>query len=533
MDKGKQSRSFQDSVDFLVLGSGISGLYLAYLLSDFGSVLLVTKGDAFESNTYYAQGGVASVLNDADTFQSHISDTLSAGAGLCDLNAVEILVNEGPMHIQRLLDLGARFMRDSAGDLDLRREGGHSQKRIVHATDFTGKEIEEVLLKAVYKKGIPILEHHSAVELITPGDLVTCSISFRQEKRCYGAYLYNRKTWEVFPVQAGATILATGGAGQVYQHTTNSSVATGDGVALASRAGAQIMNMEFYQFHPTTFYQEGTNHGKVFLLTEALRGQGAVIRNNKKYAFLKDHDERAELAPRDIVARAIDIELKRSGLKHVWLDATNIPKKNLQRDFPNVYTHLKKEGINLALDLVPTVPAAHYMCGGVKADLWGCTNVTSLYAVGEVACTGVHGGNRLASNSLLEGLVFADRIAKHLNRKRIKCQNMKIRGWLKEGLVNTDEWILVQHNFEEIQKIMWNYVGITRSQKRLERAYSRIQLLRQEIEDYYRRTFIQNKILELRNLSLISHLITASALSRKQSRGLHYNADYPLSTHSL
>ena len=520
-------------VDFLVLGSGLSGLYLAYLLADLGAVLLVTKDKLSESNTYYAQGGIASVIQDTDSFQSHIADTLETGCGLCNVEAVEILVKEGPGHIQKLLDMGAPFVRQASGHLDLRREGGHSRERIVHAADFTGREIELLLIKAVQKKNVRILEHHSAVELISPYHLEDSPNPSEEEPECFGAYIYSRKSWEVSIVQSKACILATGGAGQVYLHTTNPSVATGDGIALAYRAGAKIANMEFYQFHPTSLYSQ--KNEQAFLLTEALRGQGAILRDAKGRPFLKSYDPRAELAPRDIVARAIDTELKQSGANHLWLDIRHLPREELERDFPNVYTELAKRKIDLSQDWVPVVPAAHYMCGGVFTDLWGQTNVRGLYALGEVACTGVHGGNRLASNSLLESLVFASRIAQNLKEKLLNPLNPwdqrksppRPRQWQKEHLDDPREWIMVQHNLEEIRKTMWNYVGILRSERRLKRAQKRIQLLCNEIEEYYRHTFIQNKILELRNLALTAQLIVESALKRKESCGLHYNIDHP------
>ncbi len=519
-------------VDFLVIGSGVSGLYLAYLLSELGEVLIVTKDQAFKSNTYYAQGGIASVLKSTDSFESHIEDTLKAGAGLCNLEAVNILVREGPKHIHKLLQLGAEFVLNDTGSLDLRREGGHSQARVVHAADFTGREIERVLLAAVRSKAnLHILEHHSVVELITHYHLETNSVdkqikSSKKHPHCFGAYVYNRKSWEISIIQARATILATGGAGQVYLHSTNPSLSTGDGVALAYRAGAEIANMEFYQFHPTALYTNQKQE-QVFLLTETLRGHGALLRDNKGKTFLERYDKRSELAPRDIVAQAIDTELKRSGTQHVWLDATHLSQSDLQKKFPNVYCHLKSKGIDMSQEWVPVVPAAHYMCGGVHTDLWGKTNIRHLYALGEVACSGVHGSNRLASNSLLEGLVFAWRITEDLKRNNNQLEEVALRKWQKEDLSNPQEWVMVQHNFEEIQKTMWDYVGILRSNERLERAQSRIHLLREEIEDYYRRTVVQNKILELRNLALTAHLIVQSAILRKESRGLHHNINYP------
>ena len=525
----------QQKVDFLIIGSGISGLYLAWLLADDFNVLIVTKEQAFESNTHYAQGGIASVIPNnnitegpnSDSFQKHIDDTILAGAGLCLAEAVSILVEEGPSHIKKLQELGAQFVQDDIGELNLRREGGHSANRIVHASDFTGREIEKVLLQAVYQKGIRILEQHSAVELITQHHLKVVPNTQQTKTNCFGAYIYDRKSWEIFPIYAQATILATGGAGQVYYHNTNPMVATGDGIALAYRAGAEIANMEFYQFHPTTFYHEKQNNNS-FLLTEALRGHGAFLRNQKGERFLVNYDSRRELASRDIISRAIDTELKRSGARHLWLDATHLPSKELKTDFPTIYKYLKNKNYDLHKDWIPIVPAAHYMCGGIYTNLHGQSTINYLYALGETACSGVHGGNRLASNSLLEGLVFAARIAQNL--KEISPQektNIKAKPWQKQNLHNPDEWIMVRHNFEEIQKIMWNYVGIVRSNQRLLRAQERLKFLQQEIEDYYRRIFVQNKILELRNLTLVACLIVESALKRKESRGLHYNIDYP------
>ena len=516
--------------DFLIIGSGISGLYLSSLLSEFGAVTVVTKDKITESNTYYAQGGIASVMRNVDSFESHIKDTINAGSGLCNIKAVELMVREGPSHIQKLMAMGTSFVRKASGDLDLHKESGHSQRRIVHSTDVTGKEIEESLVNAARKKNITILEHTSAVELLGSHHLENNIENNRTSKYCFGAYIYSRKTWDIIPIRAKATILATGGAGQVYLHSTNPSVATGDGIALAYRLGAKIANMEFYQFHPTTFYNP--KNGRSFLLSEALRGEGGIIRNSKAIPFLKDYDPRGELATRDIVARAIDKELKESGAKHAYLDMTHLSKQRLKTKFPNIYNSLLNENIDISKDLVPIVPAAHYMCGGVFTDLWGQTNIAGLYALGETACTGVHGGNRLASNSLLESLVFASQIAKKLKDEvpSYSDKKLKIKAWKKENLSSPQEWIVIRHNLEEIKRIMWNYIGIHRSNHRLKLAQKHIRLLLTEIENYYQRSHVQNKILELRNLSLVASLIIDSALSRKESRGLHYNSDYPINS---
>lgn len=511
--------------DFLILGSGITGLYTAYQLADLGSVIIVTKSDLVESNTAYAQGGIASVLDQTDSFENHIQDTLDAGAGLCDPEAVRVLVTEGPDHIRKLIELGAHFERQPSGELDLHREGGHSHNRIVHAADLTGKEVELVLVDAVKKKNVQILEHHTAIELITQYHLQDQLKPDTAPPTCFGAYVYNRKSWGISVIRAHSTILATGGAGHVYLHNTNPEVATGDGIALAYKAGAVINNMEFYQFHPTCLYDPGR---RSFLITEALRGYGAKLLNYEMQPFMHNYDQRLELAPRDIVARAIDAEMKKTGATNVWLDISNRSTDELIEKFPNIYATCLSRGIDISKQPIPVVPAAHYMCGGVETDLLGRTRLQGLYAAGEVASTGVHGGNRLASNSLLEGLVFGSRIVEDIKNKKNSNQPIsKVKPWNKEGLENPEEWILVQHNYTEIQKIMWNYVGIVRSNLRLDRALRRIDLLYDEVMDFYKRTVIQNKILELRNLTLVAKLIILSAKHRKESRGLHYSTDYP------
>ena len=516
--------------DYLIIGSGVAGLYLALQLSEYGQVTIVTKGETQESNTYWAQGGVASVLSDTDSFDSHIQDTLDAGAGLCDIEAVQVLVREGPDHVRRLMELGANFEQDEDGHLDLGREGGHSANRIVHAADMTGREIQEALERAVAERDIKVMDRTVGVELITRYHLMDPAAPSRGEPTCYGAYLYDRNTWEIFAIRAKATVLATGGAGQVYRHNTNPSVATGDGVALGYLAGAVVSNMEFYQFHPTSLYTEEVED-RAFLISEALRGHGATLHGPDGEPFMHRYDERKELAPRDIVARAIDAELKRTGARHVWLDATRFSREELQTKFPTIFDHCLSKGIDISKQRIPVVPAAHYMCGGVRTDLDGRTNLMGLFAVGEVACTGVHGGNRLASNSLLEGLVFSARIAAYLGRGTgaglSRADFPAIREWKKEGLDNAEEWILVRYDYHEIRDIMWNYVGIVRSNLRLHRALRRINLLYDEIRDFYNRTNIQNKILELRNLCLVARLIILSALGRQESRGLHFTTDYP------
>ena len=510
--------------DFLVIGSGIAGLYSAYLLSDIGNVVIVTKGSLTDSSTSFAQGGIASVIEAEDSFESHIQDTLIAGAGLCDFDAVSTMVTEGPDHIRKLIDLGVNFARDKDGNLELGREGGHSVNRIVHAADFTGQEIELLLEKTVRERNVKILENTSVVDLITRYHLTEGNPG-EEKPRCFGAYVYDRSTWNINIIRSRYTILAAGGAGQVYLHNTNPSVSTGDGIAVAYRAGAGICNLEFYQFHPTALYSPGY---PTFLITEALRGYGAVLKDQDGKQFMDHYDARKELAPRDIVARAIDAELKKSGTSHVYLDVRHKPERELKIKFPNIYETCRQRGIDITQSMIPVVPAAHYMCGGVKTDLDGQTDLEDLFAVGEVACTGVHGGNRLASNSLLEGLVFPGRIKRFIQEKGMKkdFDKPEIRPWINEGLHLTEEWVLVQHNFDNIRQVMWDYVGIVRSNLRLDRALRRINLLYDEINDFYKRAVIQNKVLELRNLALVARLIILSAISRHESRGLHYNTDY-------
>ncbi|MDP4198866.1 MAG: L-aspartate oxidase [Bacteroidota bacterium] len=518
--------------DVLVLGSGSAGLFFALTIAEHSSfrVLIITKKERSESNTNYAQGGIASVESEEDSLEAHIQDTLIAGAGLCHQDAVDVLVREGPDRVNDLIELGASFTRSRGGKLHLGREGGHSANRIVHAKDLTGRELERALLTAVQEKqNIKIIENHYAVELLTDHQRVGRKGS-PKTVNCYGAYVLDEVTGKVEIVRAKRGVMvATGGAGQVYLHTTNPAIATGDGIAMARRAGARIGNMEFIQFHPTTLFLPGAHS---FLISEAVRGAGGILRNQAGERFMEHYDPaRKELAPRDIVARAIDAELKRRGDDFVYLDVSQLAAKAIRQEFPNIYRQCKEHGIDIAKQPIPVVPAAHYTCGGIVTDLNGRTNINRLYAAGEASMTGVHGANRLASNSLLEALVFSRRAAMDLLASSIserdKAMSIELMPWDESGTENAEEWIYVSHDLREVQQIMWDYVGIVRSNYRLERALRRIQLIRREIEDYYRRTKVTVGLLELRNVAEIALLIVRSAMRRKESRGLHYTTDFP------
>ncbi len=509
--------------DFLVIGSGGAGLTAAIKAARHGTVCIVTKDVISEANTSYAQGGIASVVSQADSFDNHVKDTLTAGAGLCNREAVEMIVKEGPGVIRKLIEMGALFTREN-GTLHLGREGGHSQNRIVHAADTTGKEIERVLVnKAKTDPNIKVLEHHFALELLTEHHLGK-NVTRYDRIRCFGAYVLNSKTNKVLRILAKTTILATGGTGQVYLHTTNPEVATGDGIAMAYRAKARIANMEFIQFHPTSLCIPESDS---FLISEAVRGHGAILRNSEGEAFMEQYDERKELAPRDIVARSIDDQLKKRGDDCVFLDLTHLDAEETTETFPHIHKTCLKYGIDFTKNRIPVVPAAHYNCGGVVTDLNGQTSIKGLFACGEVACTGVHGANRLASNSLLEALVFADRVvdkaSRHLDELHFKRE---IPEWDESNTENPSEWVLISHNKQELQRIMWNYVGIVRSDLRLERAMRRIRLLDEEVEEFYHRTKVSAPLCELRNLIGVAFLIIRSAMMRKESRGLHYTTDY-------
>ncbi len=509
--------------DYVILGSGIAGLTVALNVAEKGSVAVITKKNRAESNTNYAQGGIASVTSDEDSFDLHVRDTLEAGAGLCNEAVVRGIVEEGPARIRELIELGMSFSeRENGGghELDLGKEGGHSKRRILHAKDITGREIERALLAALARHpSVAIFENHAAIDLITRRKL-----GLPGENRCVGVYVLDCRTGEVETVAAGHVLLATGGCGKVYLYTTNPSIATGDGVAMAYRAGVPVANMEFIQFHPTCLFHP---KAQSFLISEAVRGEGGVLKNGAGKAFMDGVHPLKSLAPRDIVARAIDAEIKRSGAECVYLDITHQSREFLQNRFPAIYAKCLEFGIDMATQPIPVVPGAHYQCGGVITTPEGRTELPGLWAVGEVACTGLHGANRLASNSLLEALVVAHRAADVVKVEKFPALEKEIPSWQSGSAQDPDELVVIYHNWREIRQLMWDYVGIVRTTKRLERAASRLESLREEVQDYYWNYKMSCDLIELRNLVLVASLIVRSALQRHESRGLHFTLNYP------
>ena len=524
--------------DVLIIGSGLAGMSLALRLANTSlsqRVALLTKHELLDAASAWAQGGIAAVLSGEDSTDDHIRDTHVAGAGLCREAAVRFVVERGKRAVEWLVSQGVPFDRDEVNhaELHLTREGGHSHRRIVHAADATGRAVQKTLVEQLKSHpNIEVLEHHIAIDLITARKLPANDVSLAGglenpgENRCYGAYVLDNRSGDVKTLGARFTVLASGGAGKVYLYTTNPDIATGDGVAMGWRAGCSVANMEFIQFHPTCLYHP---QAKSFLITEAVRGEGGLLKLPESHGgqrFMPWHDARAELAPRDIVARAIDYEMKKRGLDCVYLDITHKPRDFLLAHFPNIHARCLEFGIDITIDPIPVVPAAHYTCGGINVDLNGCTDVPGLYALGEVACTGLHGANRLASNSLLECLVFSEAAAAHM-ADQPDMDVPALPPWDESRVSDADEEVIISHNWDELRRFMWDYVGIVRTNKRLERAQHRIQLLKQEIHEYYANFRVTNDLVELRNLVQTADLIVRCALDRKESRGLHFSLDYP------
>jgi len=521
--------------DYLVIGSGIAGLSFALQAARTGRVAIVTKKEKAEGSTNYAQGGIASVFDQDDSFDLHIKDTLKSGGGLCHEDIVKLVVEEGPERINELIAMGVGFSRQGkkGGRLDLGREGGHSKRRIVHTKDMTGREVERILLdRAEEEENIQIYENHMAIDLITKSKLIRRGIiSTETSETCWGAYVLDVEQGEIVTFLSKITVLSSGGAGKVYLYTSNPDIATGDGVAIGYRAGAKVANMEFVQFHPTCLYHP---LAKSFLISEAVRGEGGVLLDKKGNRFMEKYHPLKDLAFRDIVARSIDMELKKSGEECVYLDISHKDSGFIADRFPNIYETCLKYQVDITKEPIPVVPAAHYMCGGLLTDEHGKTNLSNLYAIGEVACTGLHGANRLASNSLLEALVFARRAALtsavEMEGKRDE-PFPKAPQWDPGSATDSEEMVVVSHNWDEIRSFMWNYVGIVRTNKRLARAKTRVESIQSEIREYYWNFLVTQDLLELRNIALVAELIISCASLRKESRGLHFNLDYPSQDH--
>ncbi len=513
--------------DFLVIGSGIAGMSFALKVAEKGKVGIICKTGIEEANTFYAQGGIASVTKPTDNFDKHIEDTLICGGGLCNREAVEKVVREAPAQIEELVNWGVNFDRDEKGGFDLHREGGHSEFRILHHRDNTGQEIQDSLIRAIKKHPkIELFENHFAVELITQHHLGVTVTRQTPDITCYGVYVLDQKSGKVETFLSKTTIIATGGVGNVYKTTTNPTVATGDGIAMVYRAKGEVQDMEFIQFHPTALYNPGERPS--FLITEAMRGYGGVLRTKDGKEFMQKYDERKSLAPRDIVARAIDNEMKMRGDDCVYLDVTHKDAQETREHFPNIYSKCLSLGIDITKEYIPVAPAAHYLCGGIKVDLNACSSIKNLYAFGECACTGLHGGNRLASNSLIEAVVYADAAAKHA-AEAIKSIDIRedIPEWNDEGTTQPEEMVLITQSLREVEQLMSAYVGIVRSDLRLKRALDRLNILYEETENLFQRSIVTSQICELRNIINVGYLIIKQAMARKESVGLHYTIDYP------
>ncbi len=526
--------------DFLVIGSGIAGLTYALKVAaamPHRQVIVITKSNPDETNTKYAQGGIAGVWdNEKDSYNKHIVDTLIAGDGLCNPHTVDIVIHEGPERIKEIIEWGAMFDKDPQGEYSLGKEGGHSENRILHHKDITGREMERALIQKIQSlPNIRLINHCFVIDLITQHHLGYLVTKSTLDIECFGVYVLNHQTNEIEKILSKITVLATGGNGQAYRTTTNPTIATGDGIAMVYRAKGRIENMEFIQFHPTALYHPGESPS--FLITEAVRGDGGILRNKKDEAFMEKYDERRDLAPRDIVARAIDNEMKKSGTENVWLDCRHMPLESFKTHFPNIYQKCLSIGIDISKDMIPVAPAAHYSCGGIKTNEHACTSIRNLYACGECASTGLHGANRLASNSLLEAMVFGHRAYLHSIRQIIEIEKVNsifntfntaaIPDWNAEGTHEPEELILITQSLKELQQIMSDYVGIVRTNVRLSRAMMRLDLLFAETEELYRSTKVSIQLCELRNLITVGYLIVKGASFRKESRGLHFNTDYP------